>query len=61
MIVGLVLFFGAHTLTTQRDMRGRLIASLGEGPYKIAYSLVSLAGLALIVWGFAHYRAAEWI
>jgi uncharacterized membrane protein len=61
MILGLVLFFGAHTLTTQRDVRGRLIASMGEGPYKIAYSLVSLAGLALIVWGFAHYRATEWI
>jgi uncharacterized membrane protein len=57
MILGLVLFLGAHTLTTQRGLRGRLIASIGEGPYKIAYALVSVAGLALIVWGFAHYRA----
>jgi uncharacterized membrane protein len=58
MIVGLVLFFGAHTLTTQRDLRARLIKAMGEGGYKIAYALVSLAGLVLIVWGFAHYRAA---
>jgi uncharacterized membrane protein len=58
MIAGLVLFFGAHTLTTQREMRARLIASTGEHIYKIAYALVSLAGLALIVWGFAHYRAS---
>jgi uncharacterized membrane protein len=58
MIAGLVLFFGAHTLTTQRALRAQLITSIGEGGYKIGYALVSLAGLALIVWGFSHYRAA---
>jgi uncharacterized membrane protein len=57
MILGLVLFLGVHTLTTQREARARLIASWGEGGYKIGYALASLAGLALIVWGFAHYRA----
>ena len=57
MIVGLVLFLGVHMLTTQRGLRGRFIASIGDGGYKIAYALVSLAGLALIVWGFSHYRA----
>ena len=61
MILGLVLFLGVHTLTTQRDLRGRLIASMGEGTYKAGYALVSLAGLALIVWGFSHYRATGWI
>jgi uncharacterized membrane protein len=61
MIVGLVLFLGAHTFTTQRGLRARLIAGLGEGGYKIGYVLVSLAGLALIVWGFSHYRASGWI
>jgi uncharacterized membrane protein len=61
MIVGLVLFLGAHTFTTQRDLRARLIATLGEGGYKIGYALVSLAGLAVIVWGFSHYRASGWI
>ena len=57
MILGLVLFFGVHTLTTQREVRARVIASSGEGGYKIGYSLVSALGLVLIVWGFAHYRA----
>ena len=57
MILGLVLFLGVHTLTTRRDLRARLIASSGEGGYKIGYALVSIAGLALIVWGFADYRA----
>ena len=61
MIVGLALFVGAHALTTQRELRAKVIASTGEGGYKIAYSLVSAAGLALIVWGFARYRATGWI
>ena len=61
MIAGLLLFFGVHMLTTQRDLRARLIASWGEGGYKAFYALVSLAGLALIIWGFAHYRATGWI
>jgi uncharacterized membrane protein len=58
MILGLVLFVGVHLLTTQRELRARFVSSLGEGGYKGCYSLVSLAGLVLIVWGFAHYRAA---
>jgi uncharacterized membrane protein len=61
MMLGLILFLGVHTLTTQRDLRARFIASMGEGGYKIFYALVSLAGLALIVWGFAAYRATGWI
>ena len=61
MILGLALFFGAHIFTTRREARARVIASIGDGPYKIAYALISLAGLVLIVWGFAHYRSTEWI
>jgi uncharacterized membrane protein len=61
MILGLALFLGVHTLTTQREVRARVIASSGEGGYKIGYSLVSALGLVLIVWGFAHYRATGWI
>ena len=61
MILGLVLFLGAHTLPAQRKWRRRAIAALGEGSYKIAYALVSLLGIGLIVWGFGHYRATGWI
>jgi uncharacterized membrane protein len=61
MISGLVLFLGVHTLPTRRELRGRIIGSLGEGGYKIAYSLVSILGIVLIAWGFAHYRATGWI
>ena len=58
MILGLVLFLGVHVLTTRRGLRARLVAAWGEGGYKGGYSLVSLLGLVLIVWGFADYRAA---
>ncbi len=61
MILGLVLFFGVHIVTTRRDLRARLIAVRGENAYKIGYSLLSALGLVLIVWGFAHYRATGWI
>jgi uncharacterized membrane protein len=58
MILGLVLFLGAHTMPAQPALRARMIGSVGEGGYKVGYALASLAGLVLIVWGFAHYRDA---
>ena len=61
LILGLVVFLGVHTLTTLRDTRAALIVRLGESGYKGLYSLVSFAGLALIVWGYARYRATGWI
>jgi uncharacterized membrane protein len=61
MILGLVLFLGVHTVPAQPVWRARVIGAMSEGGYKIGYALVSLAGLALIVWGFAHYRATGWI
>jgi len=61
MILGLALFLGVHLLTILRPRRAALIASLGENGYKGLYSLVSLIGLALIVYGFSRYRQGEWI
>ena len=61
MILGLILFFGVHTLTTQRALRARVVGSMGEGSYKIGYTLASVEGLALVTWGFANYRATGWI
>jgi uncharacterized membrane protein len=61
LILGLVLFLGVHVFTMNREARARLIARIGEGPYKGLYSLVSAIGLVLIVWGFGHYRASGMI
>jgi uncharacterized membrane protein len=58
MILGLALFIGAHSFTTQRDLRARVIASTGEAVYKIIYAVLSLAGIVLIAKGFGDYRAA---
>jgi uncharacterized membrane protein len=38
-----------------------VIKRIGEGPYKGLMSLVSLAGLILIGYGFGQYRATGWI
>lgn len=61
MVAGLALFIGAHVFVTMREQRAAAIARLGEGPYKICFSLVSLAGILLIAWGFGLYRATAWI
>ena len=61
MILGLVLFLGIHLVSTRRVLRTQLIARLGESLYKLGYALVAAIGLALIVWGFADYRANGWI
>jgi uncharacterized membrane protein len=61
MILGLALFLGLHTLPAQRQWRARAVGSLGEGGYKLAYALVSILGIALIAWGFSHYRASGMI
>ena len=49
LIAGLLLFLGTHSLRIVADpWRARRIAQLGEGPWKGIYSVVSLAGFALI-------------
>jgi uncharacterized membrane protein len=61
LILGLVLFLGMHGFTMRRGARSALIARLGEQPYKIVYSLVSLIGFALLIYGYGQYRAAGMI
>jgi uncharacterized membrane protein len=61
LILGLVLFLGAHAFTTLRAPRAALVGRLGEGGYKGLYALVSLVGLVLIVWGYGSYRAAGYV
>jgi uncharacterized membrane protein len=56
-ILGLVLFLGAHVFVSMRGEREALIARMGRGPYLGLFSVVSIAGLVLIGYGFALYRA----
>ncbi len=61
LILGLVLFFGIHAVVMNRPLRGALVDRLGANGYKAVFALASFAGLFLIAWGYAQYRAAGWI
>lgn len=57
LILGLVLFLGAHSVRIVADgWRTAMRAKLGEGPWKGLYSLVSITGFGLIIWGFGQAR-----
>lgn len=61
LVLGLVLFFAAHLPAIARGSRERFRETLGVGGYRGLVSLLSLAGLALIIWGFIDYRDAGMI
>ncbi len=61
MIAGLALFLAPHVLTTLREPRAALVAGIGETPYKLVYSVVSLLGILAIAYGFGIYRATAWV
>ncbi len=61
LILGLVVFLGAHGFVMARAARSAASAQLGDRGYKIAFSLLSLAGLVLIVWGYGLYRKTGWM
>jgi uncharacterized membrane protein len=61
LVLGLVVFLGAHSFTAARGTRAAVIGAVGEGAFKGIYSVVSLAGLILIVWGFGRYRQHGWV
>ncbi len=57
LVLGLVIFLGLHsTRIISESGRERAIARIGEGPWKGVYSLISVIGFVLIVWGFARAR-----
>jgi uncharacterized membrane protein len=57
LYIGIALFAGTHLFSTLLpDVRGRLMAWLGEQKYKVFYSLISVAGLILMGWGYAFTR-----
>lgn len=58
LILGLVIFLGVHSLRIVAEGgRTRLRAKLGEGPYKGLYSLLSILGFVLIVYGYGQARS----
>ncbi|MEY3252619.1 MAG: hypothetical protein RL227_1592, partial [Pseudomonadota bacterium] len=59
LILGLVIFLGVHSARIVAEpWRARTIARLGEGAWKGGYALLSLAGFALLVYGYGQARMA---
>ena len=57
LLAGLVLFLGVHSVRLFADgWRTQVLNAWGAGAWRAGYSLLSLAGLALIVWGFGLVR-----
>jgi uncharacterized membrane protein len=57
LILGLLIFLGVHsTRIFADDWRTHTIKRLGEAGFKGAYTVLSLIGFALIIWGFGMAR-----
>lgn len=57
LIAGLILFLGIHSVRiVADDFRTARIAEWGAKRWKYFYTLVSFAGLGLIVWGYGAAR-----
>jgi uncharacterized membrane protein len=58
LIVGLLVFLVSHSVgVAAPDWRERQVQRIGLGPWKLAYSALSIIGLALIIWGYGIARA----
>ncbi|MCM2252040.1 MAG: NnrU family protein [Ramlibacter sp.] len=57
LVLGLVLFLGVHSARIFADgWRTATIGSMGEKPWKGVYSLLSIAGFVVLVWGYGIAR-----
>lgn len=57
LIAGLVLFLGVHSVRVFAPaFRDNFIASRGAGSWKILYTVISIVGLALLIWGYGQAR-----
>jgi uncharacterized membrane protein len=57
LITGLILFLGVHSMRiVAPGWRDERIAAMGEGPWRGLYSLVSIVGFVLLVWGYGLAR-----
>jgi uncharacterized membrane protein len=55
LFVAMIAFVGSHFLLSSRPVRTRLVGALGERPFLILYSAVSVV---LLAWVIAAYRGA---
>ena len=59
LVLGLFLFLGTHSVRIfAESWRGGRIAKMGLKPWKGVYSVISIIGFVLIVWGYGVARGA---
>ncbi|MEA2117234.1 NnrU family protein [Halovibrio sp. HP20-50] len=57
MIIGLLIFLGSHSVRIfAENWRQQQIAKFGKTNWKIAYSAVSVVGLAIAIYGYGQMR-----
>jgi uncharacterized membrane protein len=57
LIAGLILFLGMHSIAIfASDWRDRTHAQMGDRPWKALYSVISIAGFVMLVWGYGAAR-----
>jgi uncharacterized membrane protein len=62
LILGLIIFLGVHSVRIFAEgWRQSMIARLGDGPWKGIYSILSIAGFILIIWGYGLARQDPWL
>lgn len=61
LILGLAVFLATHLFVSFREARASVIERVGLPSYRGLFAIVSLVGLALIIWGYAQYHAHELI
>ena len=60
LVAGLVAFLGIHSVRIfADDWRTARIVRMGEGPWKIVYSVLSIAAFVLLLWGYGAARKAS--
>ena len=59
LILGLLMFLGMHSARILAEgWRSQVVERQGAAVWKIMYTLVSLAGFGLIIWGYGQTRMA---
>lgn len=52
LVIGLIVILGIHLLPTNTALRNGLVERFGAQTFKLGFSLISLIGFAVIVYGF---------
>lgn len=56
LILGLVLFLGIHSARMVGDVRANALARLGANGWKAAYSVASIIGFVVLIYGYGQAR-----